>query len=204
MLILFGISLFFIYLIYRELSSPNDLDSFTKGYIATLTILAILVAYPIMDHWRFESTLSAKTSQLADNRPASVTCSTVFQSVYDAFGLAGTANFATGDVVLQYPTCNQLRDYIDSPETAGVQEIYSLNIFTHEAMHVRGERDEQKTECQSIQRFVRSAALFGVDTRLAKQHAQDYYRGSYQKHPYFTKKCAEGKEYDESLGDIVW
>lgn len=204
MLILLGFSLFFLYLIYREFNNPNDLDNFTKGYIAVLAILALLATYPIMDHWRFERLLSAKTSQLADNRHAEVTCTTVFQSVYDTFGLAGTANPTTGVVILQYPTCNELRDYIDSPETASTREIYSLSVFTHEAMHVRGELDEQKTECQSIQRFVRSAKLFGVPTHIAERQVKGYYRGPYEQHPYFSEKCAEGKAFDEGLGDPAW
>ncbi|MEH6457151.1 MAG: hypothetical protein V7749_12545 [Cocleimonas sp.] len=167
-------------------------------------ILAILTCLPILDHWRFESFLSAKASQLADNKYAKVKCATVFQSVYDKFGLAGTANPATGNIVLQYPTCNDLRDYLESPETANTKEIYSLNVFTHEAMHVRGEMNEQKTECQSIQRNVRSARMLGVLLHVAEQTARDYYNGSYQTHPYFSKECAPGMAFDEDLDDSVW
>ena len=191
-------------MIYKELKKPNDLNNFDKGYIAFLAILAILTCLPILDHWRFESFLSAKATQLAEGKKAKVKCATVFQSVYDNFGLAGTADPRTGKIILQYPTCNDLRDYLDSPETANKKQIYSLNVFTHEAMHVRGEMNEQKTECQSIQRNVRSAKLLGVLTHIAEQTAKDYYRDSYQTHPYFSKKCGPGKEYDEGLSDSVW
>lgn len=204
MLILFIISLLFVWMIYRELTNPKVLTSFDKGYIAVLAVFAVLTCVPIADHWRFERFLSAKATQLAEGKKAKVKCATVFQSVYDKFGLAGTGNPYTGEIVLQYPTCNDLRGYLDSPETANKKQIYSLNVFTHEAMHVRGEMNEQKTECQSIQRNVRSAKLLGVLTHIAEQTAKDYYRGAYQTHPYFSKKCGPGKEFDEDLSDSIW
>ncbi len=204
MLILLIISFFFVWLIYREWKNPKDFDNFTRGYIAILAVLAILSAFPVVDHWRFESILSKKASILADNKRAKVKCATVFQSVYDKFGFAGLAYYDSGEIILQYPTCNELRDYLDSPETANRREIYSLNVFTHEAMHIRGERDEQKTECQAIQRYVTAAKLLGVRAHIAEQNAQDYYRVSYIRHAYFSPKCAPGKEYDENLDEAVW
>jgi len=204
MLILLIISLFFVWLIYREWSNQKAFDNFTIGYMAVLAVLAILSAFPVVDHWRFESFLSKMASLLADNKPAKVKCATVFQSVYDKFGFAGLAYYDTGEIILQYPTCNDLRDYLDSPETANTREIYSLNVFTHEAMHIRGERNEQKTECQAIQRYVTAAKLLGVRAHIAEQHAQDYYRISYIRHAYFSPKCAPGKEYDENLDEAVW
>jgi len=180
------------------------MDRFTKGYIATLALIAIVTCFPILDHWSFESHLSAKASQLADNKYAKVKCATVFQSVYDKFGLAGTANPDTGHIVLQYPTCDDLRDYLAAPETANTRETTSLHVFTHEAMHVRGEMNEQKTDCQAIQRNVRSAKLLGVLTHVAEQTARDYYHGAYRTHPYFSEECAPGKALDEDLSDSVW
>lgn len=204
MLILFVISLFFVWLILRELKKDAELNNFDKGYIAFLALLAVLACLPIVEHWRFESYLSKNASILADNKRAKVKCATVFQSVYDKFGFAGLAYYDTGEIILQYPTCNNLRDYLDSPETANTREIYSLNVFTHEAMHIRGERNEQKTECQAIQRYVTAAKLLGVRAHIAEQNAQDYYRVSYIRHSYFSPKCAPGKEYDEKLDEAVW
>jgi len=204
MLILLIFSFFFLWLIYREWRVPKEFDNFTKGYIAIMAVLAVLSALPILDHWRFENMLSAKASQLADNKYAKVKCATVFQSVYDKFGLAGTANPLTGHIVLQYPVCNDLRDYLEFPETANAKQIMSLHVFTHEAMHVRGEMNEAKTDCQAIQRNVRSAKMLGVLTHIAEKTASNYYHGDYRKHPYFSDKCGPGKEYDENLNDSVW
>ncbi|WP_299876166.1 hypothetical protein [uncultured Cocleimonas sp.] len=204
MLILFVVSLFFFWMIYREIKSHQALDTFSKGYIAVLFILGVLSCKPILDHWRFESLLSSKATLLADGKPAHVKCATVFQSVYDKFGLAGTGNPITGEIVLQYPTCNDLRDYLEAPETANTREITSLHVFTHEAMHVRGEMNEQKTDCQAIQRNVRAARMLGVLHHVAEQNAQDYYDGAYRFHPYFSEKCAKGKEMDENLSEAIW
>jgi len=204
MLILLVVSLFFFWMIYREIKSHQALDTFSKGYIAVLFILGVLSCKPILDHWRFESLLSSKATLLADGKPAYVKCATVFQSVYDKFGLAGTGNPITGEIVLQYPTCNDLRDYLEDPEIANTREITSLHVFTHEAMHVRGEINEQKTDCQAIQRNVRAARMLGVLHHVAEQNARDYYDGAYKLHPYFSEKCAKGKELDENLSETIW
>ena len=204
MLILLVVSLFFLWMIYREINSHQEMDTFSKGYIAVLTILTLLSGKPIIDHWRFESFLSTNASLLADGRPAHVKCATVFQSVYDKFGLAGTGNPTTGEIVLQYPTCNDLRDYLDAPETASQKAITSLHVFTHEAMHVRGEMNEQKTDCQAIQRNVRAARMLGVRAHIAEDSALTYYEGPYRMHPYFSKECAKGKILDENLSESIW
>ncbi len=204
MLILLVVSLFFFWMIYREINSTQKLDTLSKGYIAVLFILALLSGKPIIDHWSFENFLSTNASLLADGKPAYVKCATVFQSVYNKFGLAGTGNPTTGEIVLQYPTCNDLRDYLDAPETASQKEITSLHVFTHEAMHVRGEMNEQKTDCQAIQRNVRAAIMLGVRAHIAEVSARSYYEGAYRMHPYFSKECAKGKTLDEDHSDSIW
>ena len=204
MLILLVVSLFFFWMIYRELSSHQELNTFSKGYIAVLFILAVLSCKPILDHWRFENLLSSKASLLADGRPAHVKCATVFQSVYDKFGLAGTGNPTTGEIVLQYPTCNDLRDYLESPETANQKALTGLHVFTHEAVHVRGEMNEQKTDCQAIQRNIRAARMLGIRAHIAEDSALAYYEGAYRRHPYFSEECAKGKALDEGLSESIW
>lgn len=204
MLILFVVSLFFLWMIYREIKSHQELDTFSIVYIAVLFILALLSGKPIIDHWRFESFLSANASLLADGRPASVKCATVFESVYDQLGLAGTGNPTTGEIVLQYPTCNDLRDYLDDPETANEKALTSLHVFTHEAMHIRGELNELKTDCQAIQRNIRAAIMLGVRVHIAEKSALAYYSGPYRKHSYFSEECAKGKAFDENLSDSIW
>ena len=64
--------------------------------------------------------------------------------------------------------------------------------------------NEQKTDCQAIQRNVRAARMLGVLHHVAEQNARDYYEGAYRFHPYFSKKCGKGKELDENLSEAIW
>ena len=197
-------SLFFFWLIYRELSSYQPTS---KIYIAVLLVLALSFAWPPFQHWRFERFLSATSSQLADHRPVKVHCNTLFDTIFDEeVRVAGHADPKTGYIVIQYPRCSILMDYIAHPERAGKEEIISLNIFTHESMHARGEYNEAKTECQSVQRNYRAAKLLGVPNRIAKQNALDYYKNYYlqRSDSYFSKECAPGKAMDEHLSDSTW
>ena len=53
-------------------------------------------------------------------------------------------------------------------------------MFTHESMHVRGERNEARTECEAVQRNYRAAKLLGVPDATAKRNALDYYNNLYK------------------------
>ena len=73
-------------------------------------------------------------------------------------------------------------------------------------MHARGEYNEAKTECLSVQRNYRTAKLLGVADDIAKQNALDYYDKYYLKSSdgYLSKECAPGKILDEHLSDSTW
>jgi len=98
------------------------------------------------------------------------------------------------------------------PARATDLEIQSLNIFTHESMHVRGEMNEALTECEAVQRNYRAAKLLGVPDGIAKQNALDYYNNAYQRRAkigglageYYSDQCAPGKAMDEHLSDSTW
>lgn len=85
-------------------------------------------------------------------------------------------------------------------------------MFTHESMHIRGEMNEARTECQAVQRNYRAAKLLGVPDAIAKKNALDYYNNSYLERPnngflqasYYSDQCAAGKVWDEHLTDSTW
>ena len=150
---------------------------------------------------------------MADFRRANVHCNTVFDSFFDREYLAsGHANPETGEIVLQYPWCATLMEYLDHPGRANETEIASLNLFTHESMHVRGEYNEAVAECQAVQRDYRAAKLLGVADRAARQNALAYYHGTYMEKgkiggmqaAYFSTECAVGGAMDEHLADSTW
>ncbi|KTD74127.1 hypothetical protein [Legionella tucsonensis] len=198
------ISLFFFWLVFRELTGRLPIS---KGYLATSLFLALLFAWPPFHRWRFERFLTEVASQLAENHPAKVHCNTLFDTIFDEEpGVYGHADPKTGYIVIQYPKCSLLMDYVSHPERATLDEIIALNILTHESMHARGEYNEAKTECEAVQRNYRTAILLGVPDNIAKQNALDYYKDVYLKRRdgYFSKECAPGKAMDEHLSDSTW
>jgi hypothetical protein len=214
------LSLLFFWCAYREvvasIVAPAGFDSprpVSKSYVAIMLILAALLAWPPLHRWHFEHFLSAKATVLADNHAARVHCSTVFDSIFDPEMLAGGhADPRTGKIVIQPPGCTTLSSYLHHPGRASESELWSLGLFTHESMHVRGELNEALTECEAVQRNYRAAKLLGVPDRIAKENALAYYKIIYRRRStrgymqaqYYSSECAPGKAMDEHLSDSSW
>lgn len=132
----------------------------------------------------------------------------------DPMSLAsGHADPVTGHIVFQKPWCGVLMDHLRHPESMDREGIFSVRIFAHEAMHVRGEMNEAITDCQATQRYARATKLLGIaPDALAKQGRMTYYRVYYQQRKqiggmqsaYYTDDCAPGKSLDEKLQDSTW
>jgi hypothetical protein len=213
-------SLFFSWCAFREIRgsivAPPGFavpTPVTKPYLALVLSLALIFAWPPLHTWYFQRRLSAIATELADNHPAKVHCNTVFDTMLDpAMLAAGHANPDTGEIGIQHPWCGTLMSYLRHPARANERELQSLDMFTHESMHVRGERNEALTECQAVQRNYRAAKLLGVPDAAAKQNALDYYNGFYQQRAkiggmqsaYYSDQCAPGKAWDEHLSDSTW
>jgi hypothetical protein len=213
-------SLFFLWCAFREIRAssvaPLGFDAprpVYKPYLVTLLLLAMLFAWPPVRRWQFEHFLSAKATELADDHRARVHCNTVFDTMLDPEMLAaGHANPQTGKIGIQHPWCGRLRSYLNHPARASEDELWSLGMFTHESMHVRGELDEALTECEAVQRNYRAAKLLGVPARTAKMNAVDYYNVLYKRRgkigglqgAYYSDECAPGKAMDEHLADSTW
>ena len=217
-----ALSLFFCWMIFREFQSrwkPRagydgpDPSPISKPFVALLLALAVAFAWPPFNTWRIERLLSAKATQLAEFHRAKVHCNTIFDTLFDRESMAaGHASPQTGQIVFQYPWCSTIMAYLDHPQHANWEELESLNMLTHESMHVRGEMNEAITECEAVQRNVRTAKNLGVPASIARQNAIDYYRyvylsrgttGGFQA-PYFSDQCAPGKALDEHLADSTW
>jgi hypothetical protein len=164
-------------------------------------------------YWLLERELERVSTTLADGRKAKVHCNTFFDTMFDPNQLAaGHANIETGEVVMQKPWCGRILDYLADPYHADREQIFALHMITHEAMHVRGERDERKTECQAIQRNYRTAVLLGIPDHLAARHALEYYQTMYMQRAevgglsgsYFSPQCKPRGALDERLPDSTW
>ncbi|WP_419421355.1 hypothetical protein ACNVED_14935 (plasmid) [Legionella sp. D16C41] len=211
-----ALALFFWWLIYREIKNPIlNFYGFkqavsiptSKAYLTLLFILALACSWPPLHRWYFQHHLTIIARQLSQNPMAKVHCNTLFDTLFDEdVGVAGHAELKKGYIVIQYPRCSLLMDYIKHPNQASIEELISLNVLTHESMHVRGEDNEAKTECQAVQRNFRTARLLGIPEMTAKRNAIDYYKQVYLKRhdSYFSADCAPGKALDEQLIDSTW
>lgn len=213
-------SLLFFWCAFREirrsLVAPPGYDfpiPISKPYLAVVLGLAAVFAWPAVHTWYFQWFLSTRATQLADGRPAKVHCNTIFDTMLDTEMLAaGHANLQTGEIGIQQPWCGTLMSYLRHPSRATDEEIESLDIFTHESMHVRGERNEALTECEAVQRNYRAARLLGVPDEVASRDARRYYQVIYQHRgqiggmqgEYYSAECAPGKAMDEHLSDSTW
>jgi hypothetical protein len=215
-----SISVFFSWCAYREIRNsivpPPGFDfpsSINKSYLSVVLIAAVLCGWPPLHTWRFQRFLSEKATVLADNHRATVHCNTIFDTMMDSEMLAsGHADPRTGKIGIQHPWCGTLMSYLRHPERATEDEIFSLDMFTHESMHIRGELDEARTECQAVQRNYRAARMLGVPDVIAKRNALAYYTGYYRRRAaygpmqrqYYSDDCAPGKAWDEHLSDSSW
>jgi hypothetical protein len=213
-------SLFFSWCAFREIRgsivAPAGYDfprPVSKSYLALVLGLAVAFGWPPVHTWYFQWLLSVKATELADNHRARVHCNTLFDTMLDPEMLAsGHANPRTGRIVLQKPWCGTLMAYLRHPGRASHEELDSLDMFTHESMHIRGEMNEARTECQAVQRNYRAAKLLGVADATAKQNALDIYNINYQQRgqigglqaAYYSNECAPGRAMDERLSDSTW
>lgn len=209
-------ALLFAWLALRELFGglrSDRPDPIYWPYLLLVTGLAIACAWPPLGIWRFERMLERQALILTEGRPVSVHCNTLLDTMFDRHSLAAAhANPETGEIVFQKPWCELLRDYLDDPEDADERELASLNLFTHEAMHIRGEMSEPVTECQAVQRNHLAARLLGVPEALAEEHAVRYFREVYALREqygafaaqYHSTECRPGGALDERLAGAVW
>ena len=213
-------SLFFAWCAFREIRgsivAPAGFDfpkPISAPYLAVVLVLAAAFAWPPVHTWYFQWLLSGKATALADNHRARVHCNTLFDTMLDPAMLnSGHANPQTGSIVIQKPWCSTLMAYLRHPDRASHQELDSLDLLTHESMHIRGELNEARTECQAVQRDYRAARLLGVPEATARKNALDIYNINYQERgkiggmqaEYYSSECAPGKAMDEHLDDSTW
>lgn len=207
-MILLLLSVFFCWLIYREVTNPAvGFNGFSLVYVSVLAVFAIVSARPAYKIWRLESFLSEKASVIAGRSDIKVKCNSVFDTLFDGKGLeslAGTAYIETGEIFFEHGWCKNFMGYLDDPGNASRDELFGMHVFTHEVMHIRGEMHERKTDCQAIQRNQRVGELMGIEPSIARTNAKTYYQTLYPLHPYFDKECKRNGKYDERLSESIW
>ncbi|MBX2848663.1 MAG: hypothetical protein KTR16_10095 [Acidiferrobacterales bacterium] len=207
-MLLLLISAFFTWMVFREVLNPTEKrDAFSISYIVVLASIAIACAMPAYKNWHLENFLSEQASIIAERSGVVVKCNSLFKTIFDGKGLdslAGTAYFETGEIFFENGWCRSFRKYLSDPENASHDQIFAMHVFVHEVMHIRGERNEQRTDCQAIQRNHLVGMQLGVAADVAKRNALFYYNQLYPRHPYFNNECKPQGELDEKLTNAIW
>ncbi len=183
------------------------------AYVALMLSISAAFAYTPIRYLLFEHFLTQKARILAETNKVSVHCNTLFDTAVDPMSLAsGHASPESGEIVIQQPWCGVLMDHLRHPERMDMRGIFSVQMFVHESMHVRGEMNEAITECEAIQRHYRGARLLGIPDAVARKSGMLFYETQYKARAtiggmqaaYYSDQCAPGKGLDEKLPDSTW
>jgi len=209
-MILIGLSLLFLWMIFREISGADgNFDKFSMVYVTVLGLLALACIRPIYQTWRLEVFLSENASVVSGRNNVKVKCRSVYGTLFAGIAMkpgnrAGTAYIHTGEIFFENGWCKSFKQYLKNPESASDDEVFSMHVYVHEVMHIRGERNEGRTDCQAIQRGHHIGEMLGVNPITARINTLRYYNGLYKHHPYFSKHCRPGGKWDEKLDDSIW
>ena len=94
-------------------------------------------------------------------------------------------------------------------ECADYELVLSAVVtLAHEAVHLRGFRDEGVTECYALQLLAGAARWLGAGDTLARRMAADYWQRLYRTQPagspYFRADCVDGSALDLSPASTSW
>lgn len=203
MIFIIGLSLIFMYLTLHCLFAPNRIgERFDLYFFIVLTLTIVTSSVPIR-HAMFQKSLSTAVEELLEKESAYVDCNTYFDSIFH-FNLAGFVYRGSSTINLEVRVCKNLKSYLKYPDEANSEELFSLHVLTHEAMHVAGELNEALADCKAYQRNHRMAELLGVPGYVAAKNAVDIHRDRSKRHPYYSTQCEPGMAMDEKLLDAVW
>lgn len=209
-MIVTGLAFFFGFLFFYDLfrsdKSLANYDLFDFGYLTVLASLTALCAWTPFKFWQLEKKLTHHAALFVQRPEVTVRCTSVFDSIFDPYDMtrAGTAYIETGEIIFHHGWCKHFMNYLEDPIYITDKELFSMHVFTHEVMHVRGELNEQKTDCQAIQRNHLLGEAMGIDPFVARQNSIQYYKTLYKKHPYYDPRCAPQKAFDEKLPNSIW
>jgi hypothetical protein len=187
----------------------------TSSFPVISTVLALGVAVaagiPVLRHHQLEARLGAVSSDLAGRR-VSVRCETLSQSWIDSHAEMGYVRFDEADrpepvATLTVQACQDLSSWLSSNRVRpSLAQVVAVHVLTHEAMHLRGQRNEALAECSAVQRDARTAALLGATPGQADALARIYWTTVYSDLPedYRTAQCATGGPLDEQLPSPPW
>ncbi|MFS0885086.1 hypothetical protein [Aeromicrobium sp. 179-A 4D2 NHS] len=175
------------------------------------TACALWFTFSTVTEMRLQSTLGDAASKVA-GRDVHVHCKQEYLGQFATGNRTGyvpyspTDPFGTGqDVFLRQSVCDSLSsamsDWDSSPEVAA-----AVQVLTHEAMHVKGEKNEATAECSAMQYMGAVAEALGADPETASSLSVVYHQMMYDRMPteYRSGECVPGGGMDLRLGDGPW
>lgn len=179
--------------------------------IPLCALIALTGLYLGYRKWSLESKLNAVVAELSGVPNGSVACRNAMQEMIFSTN-AGWVNVdehgnMSNQTVLTRDICNDLRGYLDSAKVSpSAGQVLAVHVLTHESMHIAGERNEARTECQAIQRNAKTAELLGAAPDAAQALAREYWESFYprMRDRYRTSECRAGGSLDETPDDGIW
>lgn len=184
--------------------------AFPVWSVALLVALAVAAAVPGVRRRTLEGQLSRVATTLAGH-PVKVHCQSFGQALTDLGSELGYVKFTpTGperSALIKRDACGELRRYAGGERSRPTLDaLIAVHVLTHEAMHMRGLRNEAETECAAVQRNETTAKLLGASADQARALARAYWKQVYPRMPsdYVTRECAPGGRKDEGLVTAPW
>lgn len=162
-------------------------------------------ALPQADRARAAARLESEAAIIA-RRPVTLRCDEGYAFTGAGSDTLGIAFPNAGIAYLDPDVCRSLYDVLTSGDR-GEREGEALVVLAHEAVHLRGERDEGVTECLALQEAVTLGMRLGLDERTSESLARREYekrraersviRAAYA----LPASCTDGGALDKSPGD---
>ena len=200
LLILLSIGL--VLLAIKAAINPMSHNRFDLYFFFLLIMAGICIFFPIRQAF-FEHKLAKASASLINHDHVVVECLSKYSGLLH-FRAAGFVYRGSSKINMQGSICKRLRNYLKDPLYAEWQDLYALHVLTHETMHVAGEYNEPRADCQAYQRNHKMAELLGVRPDIAALNGRYLHRHRSPKHDYYSPACEPGGGFDEKLPHAVW
>jgi hypothetical protein len=196
---------------FRRVDELGRRRSFPAISVGLCAVTAVACVVPVGRTMLLERRLSTAASVIV-GAPVVVHCERFGESWLHASSHLGWVQWGPGGVperrtVLAGTACSDLRSWLSGLERVPEEgEVIAVHVLTHESMHMAGIREEDRAECQALQRDAGMAILLGAQPRVAEDLARRYWRDVYPRMPdgYFSSACVKGGAMDAGVTDAPW
>jgi hypothetical protein len=105
---------------------------------------------------------------------------------------------------LRRDVCDDLFSWLVSDKTnPSIKQVVAVHVAVHEAMHVGGEFDESKAECEAMQADADAAVFLGATPTQGRVLMETYFAQVYPRMPaeYSSAACVADGAFDLTPGD---